>query len=409
MSVIGIVCEYNPFHKGHMFHIDAVRRDFDEDSTVVCVMSGDFVQRGEPALYSKFARAEAACRCGADLVVELPLPWCLASAEGFARGAVSMLNSLGAEYISFGSEAGELEPLEEIARVLLSKEHNTEIKQIMAERANLSYAAARQLALEGSVGEKAELISSPNNILAVEYLKAIYACGLKMRAHTVKRTGAGHDSAGGGEIKSASELRLLIKEGNIATAAASIPEEAEAVFSRERNAGRIINNERFDAAVMARLRMLSKEECEALPDAGDGLGLRLWKAAREEESVEAVIEAVKSKRYAMARIRRMTMCAALGVKAHMSKELPVFGRVLASNEKGFAVLKQCNFKGEFSIISKPAQARELSLTGRSVFELGADAHDLFSLAYEAKCMRKAGNDWRTSPFVVEKDKETQKN
>jgi len=115
MSIIGIVCEYNPFHNGHEYHIAMSKKKLGEDASIVCVMSGDFVQRGEAAMYSKYARAEAACRCGVDLVLELPLPWCLSSAEGFARGAVGLLGGLGAGYISFGSECGETEPLEEIA------------------------------------------------------------------------------------------------------------------------------------------------------------------------------------------------------------------------------------------------------------------------------------------------------
>ena len=116
--VLGVVCEYNPFHQGHLYQLAESRRAAGEDSTIVCAMSGDFVQRGEAAICAKFARAEAAVACGADLVAELPLPWCLSSAEGFARGAVGLLNALGAERLCFGSETGELAPLEELARLL---------------------------------------------------------------------------------------------------------------------------------------------------------------------------------------------------------------------------------------------------------------------------------------------------
>ena len=155
MSIIGIVCEYNPFHTGHLLHINETKRALGDDSTVVCVMSGDYVQRGEPALYSKFARAKAACLCGADLVVELPLPWALASAEGFALGAVSILSALGAQYISFGSEEGAVEPLEEIAKALLDEAVISEIKELMAAKSNTSFASARQCVLERRMGEKA--------------------------------------------------------------------------------------------------------------------------------------------------------------------------------------------------------------------------------------------------------------
>ena len=193
MSIIGIVGEYNPFHSGHEYHIRQSRLNLGEDCPVVCVMSGDFVQRGEPAIYSKFARAEAACRCGADLVVELPLPWSLSSAEGFARGAVYLLSKLGVTHLSFGSEAGELEPLETIAQSLLDPAVNGEIKQVLNNDASLSYAQARQKALETRLGELSGQLELPNNILAVEYLKAIYELRLDLQPMTVLRFGSGHD------------------------------------------------------------------------------------------------------------------------------------------------------------------------------------------------------------------------
>ena len=129
--MIGIVCEYNPFHNGHARHITRALQEIGPDEGVVCVMSGDFVQRGEPAVYSKFARAEAACRGGADLVIELPLPWCLSSAEGFARGAVGLLGALGAEHLAFGSETGEVAELESLARALLTADSQEEIRKLL--------------------------------------------------------------------------------------------------------------------------------------------------------------------------------------------------------------------------------------------------------------------------------------
>ena len=145
-KVGAVICEYNPLHQGHRFQIREIRQLIGEEGVILSLMSGDFVQRGEPALYSKFARAEAACRCGADLVIELPLPWALSSAEGFARGAVGLLGALGATHLSFGSEAGETGPLEELAGLLVTPEINEEIKAVLAQDASLSYAAARQKA-----------------------------------------------------------------------------------------------------------------------------------------------------------------------------------------------------------------------------------------------------------------------
>jgi len=401
MSVVGIVCEYNPFHKGHLLHIQNTLQAFGNDSTVVCVMSGDYVQRGEPALYSKFARAEAACLCGADLVIELPLPWCLASAEGFARGSVGLLCALGAEYLSFGSEAGNTESLEQIAEALLDSLLTERTKELMAREASLSFARARQIALEEKLGAAASIIEAPNNILAVEYIKAIHQHKLQIRPFTIQRIGSAHDSEGGEEVKSASELRKLIRRGE--NVEGYIPPEALGVFRREHEHGRVLDADRFEAALMSRLRLLDRDRFNLLPDAGDGLGNKLWKAAAQEACYDDVLEAAKSKRYAMSRMRRMCMCAALGVTAQMSEGIPAYARVLAANDKGFSVLKDCAKRDSIKILAKPAAAKDLSANDRMIFALGAAAHDLYTLSYWAQCERKGGDDWRSSPFIVKND------
>ncbi|MBQ7895320.1 MAG: nucleotidyltransferase family protein, partial [Oscillospiraceae bacterium] len=196
MGIIGIVSEYNPFHNGHEYHIKMSKQMLGNDSPVVCVMSGDFVQRGECAVYSKFARAEAACKSGADLVIELPLPWALSSAEGFARGAVGLLNSLGVSHLSFGSETGEIEPLDKIARCLLDPAVTYDTKLLMDREGSLSFPAARQRVIETRIGELSRQLEMPNNILAVEYLKALYELRSEMQAMTVLRFGNGHDQSG---------------------------------------------------------------------------------------------------------------------------------------------------------------------------------------------------------------------
>lgn len=400
MSIIGIVGEYNPFHSGHEYHIRQSRQALGEDCPVVCVMSGDFVQRGEPAIYSKFARAEAACRCGADLVVELPLPWSLSSAEGFARGAVYLLSKMGVTHLSFGSEAGELEPLETIARTLLDPAVNGEIKQVLSGDASLPYALARQKALETRLGELSTQLELPNNILAVEYLKAIYELRLDLQPMTVLRFGSGHDREGGSGPKSASELRRMIRKGD--DISAFIPKEAALVFEREKEQGRAYTDtDMLEAAIISRLRLFGPAYYEALPDGNDGIGRRLYVAAHEEASLDAITAAAKTKRYALARIRRMCMCAALGVKAGMAEELPPYARVLAANARGCALLREISRKGEIPVITKPASVREMSAECREIFSLGAAAHDLYVLGFCAREEKKGGKEWRTSPKIVQ--------
>lgn len=399
MDVIGVVCEYNPFHRGHEYHLMMSRRGAGADTPVVCVMSGDFVQRGEPAMFSKFARAEAACLCGADLVVELPLPWTLSSAEGFARGAVGLLAALGATRLSFGSETGETEPLETIAEALLDPGMTDEIKAELSRDASLSFASARQRALEKRLGELSEQIRFPNNILAVEYIKAIRTQQLDMRPMTVQRFGSGHDMSGDNGPKSASELRALLAQGR--DVSGHIPERALRIYRRETDSGRgPYTAAMFESALLSRLRMLPSEAFEALPDSADGMGKRLCAAVREEPTFNAILASAKSKRYALARVRRMCMCAALGVREGMNAGTPTYARVLAANARGRELLKTAGESGRIPIITKPAAVRGISKECEDVFALGAAARDFYVLGSAAEAERRGGTDWRTGPKIV---------
>lgn len=402
MAIIGIIAEYNPFHTGHEYHIARSRELLGADSTVICVMSGDFVQRGEAALYSKFARAEAACRCGADLVIELPLPWALSSAEGFARGAVGLLGALGATHLSFGSECGDVQRLERIAENLIDPAVNAEISRELNENANNSYASARQTVLARRLGDEAKLIEQPNNILAVEYLKAIYEQRLDITPMTVQRIGSGHDMTGDIGPKSASELRRMILSGEKVDN--YIPKNALDVYSREESLGRQAMSRDFhETAILSRLRMFGENYYNSLPDSGGGLGSRLYKAAHEEATLDGILAAVKTKRYALSRIRRMCLCAALGVKKGAADGTPPYARVLAANSRGCEYLRVLSKDPTIPVITKPAAARTLSVEREQVFELGAAANELYVLAYRAEQERRGGQDWRTSPKIVQND------
>ena len=221
-NVIGIVAEYNPFHNGHARLIEQTRARLGADCPVVCVMSGDFVQRGSPAVYSKFARAEAAARCGADLVL-----------EGFARGAVGLLGGLGVvTHLSFGSECGELEPLQRVAEALLDPLLGEDLRAEL--QAGIPFAAARQRAAARRVGALAELLQAPNNILAVEYLKAIFDQRIDLHPLTILRTGAQHDRPAEGNVRSASELRTRIGAGE--NVSAFLPKAAAEMRAARRRA-----------------------------------------------------------------------------------------------------------------------------------------------------------------------------
>ena len=400
MSVIGIVGEYNPFHYGHKHHIAETKRLLGEDCPVVCAMSGDFIQRGEAAVYSKFARAEAAVRSGVDLVLELPPAWALSSAEGFARGAVGLLGSIGVvTHLSFGSECGEVEPLETLAEILLDPLIGADIRRELEAQEGIPFAAARQRAVAKRAGELSGQLETPNNILAVEYIKAVYEQGLSIKPVTVQRFGSGHDKMSESGHKSAAEIRRAIANG--ADISASVPGSAYEIYRREDKLGRgPVLMENLESAMISRLRMLPDSAFAALPDAGEGLNNRLARAAREESGLDAVIAAAKSKRYALSRIRRMVMCAVLGISADMSRETPPYARVLAANARGCALLRDMDGKARIPVITKPAAVKELGAECREVFDRSSSAHDLYVLGYSAKEERRGGADWRTSPKIV---------
>lgn len=397
-NIVGVIAEYNPFHNGHVLHLEKTRAALAGDTGIVAVMSGDFVQRGENAIYSKFARAEAAVRCGCDLVLELPLPWCLSSAEGFARGAVGILGGLGVvTHLSFGSESGELPALETLAQALLDPTFPQDLRRYLQD--GRSFAAARQAALEARIGPVAKLLETPNNILAVEYLKAIYEQRLTLHPMTIRREGAQHDGSGSETIRSGAELRTRIEVGQDITD--FIPEAAAAVFALERELGRgPIPAAAIETALLSRLRMMGPAVYNNVPGAEEGLGNAVCKAANEEPTISSVCSAAKSKRYALSRIRRMVMCAALGVQKDMADGIPPYARVLAANERGREILKLASEKNSIYIISKPAACRGTTPEIEKLMALTAESHDLFVLGSPALEERRAGSDWRHSPIMI---------
>ena len=431
MKTIGIVAEYNPFHMGHARQIRESRKLIEntgEETAVIVVMSGDYVQRGEEAAFSKYARAEAACRSGADLVVELPLSWILTSAEGFARGAVTMLADLGADVLSFGCETEEsvtrhMEPtrteadpdgeirtaqvrlreLEETAELIASPEFTVAVLQRLKTCPEQSFAAARQACAEESLGKALPFFQQPNNILALEYLKAIREFSLPLTPLAIPRRGAGHDERGESPIPSASELRDRLRSGR--GIEGFVPAEAEKIYRRELREGRTaLDHGEQGRLLLSRLRWLKEEDFRRLPDAGDGLGNRLYSAVRHETGYEDVLKAAATRRYPLARIRRLCFCAALGIPAGAGTGRPPYARILALNEQGKKILhhaeKTQNCSGtNIPLLSKPAHVHELDDRAGRIFDLGARAHDFYTLSYPAEEQRLCGEDWRRGPAI----------
>lgn len=343
MAVVGVICEYNPFHRGHLRQLKEIRRRFGRDAAVACCMSGDFVQRGEPAVFSKFVRAKAAVLCGADLVVELPLTRALSSAEGFAEGGVAVLDGLGCvDVLSFGSEHGDVEPLLETAQVLLEPDFDVVLREEL--KGGMSYAAARAKAA-ARLGAVEGLLRRPNDILAVEYCKAILRRGSRLRLETVHRPGDYHAVEADRENPSATAVRGLMERGE--DWRPFVPEAAALVF-----AGATRHILKWgERAVLARLRTMTDADFARLPFGSEGLYHKLAAACRRETSVAAIAAAVKSKRYAYARVMRMIQCAYLGLTAEDLRRPVPYVRVLAFNDRGRGMLRQARQSGTLPVIN----------------------------------------------------------
>lgn len=343
MAVVGVICEYNPLHRGHLRQMARIRQRFGDDAAVVCCMSGNFVQRGEPAVFSKSARARAAVACGADLVVELPVTRALSSAEGFADGGVAVLDGLGCvDILSFGSEHGSAEPLMETAGILLRPDFDEALREAL--ESGVSFAAARSTAAE-RLGADPALLRRPNDILAVEYCKAILRRNSSLRPEAVLRPGDYHATEADRENPSATAVRGMMERGE--DWHPYVPEAAAAVFDQETRHTMAWG----ERAVLARLRTMTDEEFAKLPYGSEGLHHKLAAACRRETSVAAIAAAVKSKRYAYTRILRMIQCAYLGLTAEDLRRPVPYVRALAFSDRGRALLRQARRQGSLPVVN----------------------------------------------------------
>lgn len=326
--ITGIICEYNPLHLGHKKQLDTIRKA-DPEGSIVCLMSGNFVQRGKPAIVDKSLRAEAAIGAGADLVLELPVTASLSSAEGFAAEGVRILSGI-CDTLCFGAEDADKEALFATARALLTEEFSQALTGELDK--GLSYPAACQAALK-TMNVNGQLLQKPNNILAAEYCKAILRQNAQMDIFPIHREGDYHDTTADCENPSATAVRELMLQGG--------PWQDYVPIAQE---GILHTLEQGEKAILARLRTMSDAEFENLPHGSEGLWRKLMHNARQKSSLEEILEAVKSKRYPRTRLDRMVMCAFLELTAEDLKNPAPYVRVLAFNDKGRQILKDSKEK-----------------------------------------------------------------
>ena len=349
MKIVGIICEYNPFHNGHARQFRLIRKLMGEDTAIVCAMSGNYVQRGSPAVFDKMLRARAAVECGADLVVELPVQTALSSAEGFAAGGVRILSKL-CTHLCFGSETGDAEKIMSTAKTLLSPDFPPALRAYLD--TGLSFPAARQKALE-SLGSAGSLLARPNDILAVEYCKAILAQGSGLEIFPLRRGGDYHAPSPEAEEPSATSLRNLLSSGE---------DIAPYTPAAECFAGAAIHTLQVgETAILYRLRTMTDEEFEALPYGSEGLWRKLMHESRRRNSLEDILSAVKSKRYTRTRLDRMVLCAFLGIDRELLNTPPEYTRVLAFNDRGRAILADHRESGIFANTGTPVDHPQWAL------------------------------------------------
>ena len=396
MNIAGITAEYNPFHTGHAYQISALKAQLGPDTSVVAVMSGSWVQQGRPAVTDKWTRARMALNGGADLILELPTVWAAASAESFARGAVELLCRCGViDTLCFGSETGELAPLLAAAECLDSPDYPEQLRKAL--EGGASFAAARQAAVEALIGPAGAALASPNNNLGVEYLRALRSLHSNIKPVTIRREGAAHNSLDrtGEGFRSATQLRQHLARGEWEAVRPYVPAGNLDILQ----SAPLADPRLGERAVLACLWKMTAEDWARLPDAGAGEGLpqRLERAGRQCQSLDDFFTLAKTRRYAMARLRRMALWAFLGLTAADVPAEPPYLRVLGFNARGREVLKQMKTTAQLPILTKPAHARELDGPGRRLFELEAQCTDLYGLFLPQ--LPPPGQEWTRGPII----------
>lgn len=375
MEITAVIAEYNPFHFGHRYQLEQIKKHSD---AAVVIMSGPFVQRGEAAITDKWTRARAAILNGADLVLELPVIFALASAREFASGAVNLLNKTGViNNLCFGSESGDKSALINAADIIEHEppEISAKIKYLIS--SGISYPAARERAFSGIIPDG--LLSSPNNILAIEYIRALIRINSSIEPMPILREGSGYHDIDINKFASASGIRSRIFSGqNISDL---LPFSDFDVYSTSA----------LDTAVTAFLRTITPEQLSQISGVSEGLENRILRAAMEYSSIDDIAASVKTKRYTLTRIKRILLSALLGITHELAASDPNYIRVLGMNSKGSDILRL--MKKNITVITKVANYKEHD----PVFAADLRAQNIFSLCGG----RKKGNaDLTTSPVII---------
>jgi predicted nucleotidyltransferase len=377
--VAAIAAEYNPFHNGHAFHIAETRAA--GATHIAAVMSGNFTQRGTPAIAEKHVRAKAALQSGVDLVVELPLPYAMATAQRFAYGAVGVACGMGCvDMMSFGSESGYLSLISAAAQAVDSPVVCERMSYYLEQ--GMTFAKARQLAVSELCGDEvADRLGTPNDALAVEYVRNLALAGSDISPFAVLRHGAGHDSAEPcKEIASASYLRGLIRSGGVQAVMNLMPQKCFETLREGADEGHLpFDERRMEPIVFGALRKLSAEAISLLPDISEGLENRVFAAIRQAASLQEVYTLSKSKRYTSARIRRVVMAAFLNLNGSLCMQPVPYIHILGFNAKGREILSKIRTTASIPVSDSMAYLRRQGQSAADFVDAETLSTDLYRL------------------------------
>ena len=371
MIVGAVICEFNPFHNGHKYLLDSMRKDGCD--YIIAVMSTSFTQRGDVAVFSKFQRAEDALKGGADIVIELPVVWAVSSAQRFANAGCEIIKSLGCvDRVYFGSESGDITLLKTAADATENQDVQKILKSYMQE--GDYYPTALQKAVKEVFSEEiSDALSSPNNTLGIEYIKSLKGSNIDVR--TIGRVGASHDSEYAEEnFASASKIRRDLSEG-IDTSDFLPKSNSTSV-----NCAFLENAEK---AILFKLRSMCSQDFEKLPDVSEGLHNRFRDAVEKNTSTESILDSVKTKRYTLARLRRILICALLDITKDIQDISVPYIKILGYNSDKELLLKTVFEKSSLPVIMSVAKAKEsLDSNSLKVLNIEINATDLRSVFEE---------------------------
>lgn len=403
--ILAIICEYNPFHNGHLYQLNESIKLVNPDY-VLCIMSGNFVERGNTALINKWARAEMALRSGVDMVVELPTIYSISSAENFAAGAIKILNSLKSEtYLSFGSECDDIETLHKFATILVEEpsEYVTMLNHELAK--GLSFPKARENAMllyVNDIRNSANVLSGSNNILGIEYIKQIIKTGNKIIPINIKRIGTDYNSlAVSKNIASATAIReMIIQKKSVKKL---MPKSSYDIIKQELGNGRfVLDISQFEKQILYKLRSMDIDDIANLPDVSEGLEYKIKEASDTCNTLETLTFMIKSKRYTLTRINRILLYALLDITKQdliaSQKNIPYI-RVLGVSENGKSLLSELSQNRKINVITSVKQfmKKNNNKSLLNMLDLDIYATDVYTLEYKKN--PNANLDY-TTPLIV---------